>query len=172
MRNIRGITLLELLIYLGLSGFILFMCLPSWSPFLHKNQLNLVVDELNSAIHYARNMALVSESALLLAPLPHKDWSEGMILFVDNPKHQYESGDKLLYQWQWTHPGVQLSWKGFQSNDYLLFSNDLNHAALSGHFDIVSEFAHVKLVVNRFGRISKSSYEKKISNRVSNGLPH
>ncbi|WED44644.1 GspH/FimT family protein [Legionella cardiaca] len=154
-----GFTLIELLCCLLLLSLLFFISLPISLTMLHQNQLEIMEDEICTAIRYARKMALLYDVRLALTPLAEAgDWSRGMILFVDNKKHKYQPGSQVLHQWQWHQPGLQVSWNGFQSNSYLLFSNNLKHAATSGHFNLLTaESKHVKLIVNRFGRINKSA---------------
>ncbi|ASQ45719.1 GspH/FimT family protein [Legionella clemsonensis] len=157
MKTIGGMTLLELVCCLLLICVLFFTTVPAQFSLMQHNQLKVMEDEISNAIRYARKMALLHGVPLALTPLQSSnDWSKGMILFIDNKQHQYRSGDKLLHQWQWQKPGLQISWKGFLSNSYLLFSNNLKHAATSGHFDLfTADSKHVKLIVNRFGRVSK-----------------
>ncbi|WP_058442577.1 hypothetical protein [Legionella brunensis] len=151
----QGLTLLELICTLILLALLFLLSVPSGLSLFNKNQLQVAEDEISTAICYARKMALLLDARLALTPIDDSgDWSKGMLLFVDNKKHKYHQGDKLLHQWKWHFRGLQISWKGFQSNSYLLFANNLNHAATSGHFDLLTvESNHAKLVVNRFGRV-------------------
>ncbi|WP_165483390.1 GspH/FimT family pseudopilin [Legionella jamestowniensis] len=134
------------------------MIVPSYFTIIQQNQLKVIEDEISDAIRYARKMALLHGVRLALTPLADSDdWSKGMILFIDNEQHKYQSDDKLLHQWQWQKPGLQIKWRGFLSNSYLLFSSNLKHAATSGHFDLLTaDTKHTKLIINRFGRVNKS----------------
>lgn len=131
---------------------------PSNRSLFQQNQLKVIENEISNAIRYARKMSLLYDVRLALTPLADsKDWSKGMILFIDNKRHTYQIGDKLLHQWQWNHQDLHVIWKGFLSNSYLLFSSNLKNAATSGHFDLFTTTSqHKKLIINRFGRISKS----------------
>lgn len=152
----KGFTLLELLCCILLVSLLFLQSLPSINRTLNKNQLEMAEDEINHAIAYARKMALIVNVPLALTPLPDStDWSKGMVLFIDNKLHRCQSGDKLLHQWQWNFSTVQIQWKGFESTQYILFANDLLHAATSGHFDLYSTYGESKrLVLNRLGRTS------------------
>lgn len=159
MRKNLGITLLELLYSMTFFFLLFFLGLFGLRNLLCKNQAAILQEEIITAIAYARTMAFLYEERLALTPLPKtKDWSEGMILFFDNKHHHYKAGDKLLQQWVWNNfAGVHLSWKGFQSNDYLLFVNDLKHAATSGHFLLSYGISKpIKLTINRFARVARS----------------
>ena len=153
----RGFTLIELLISLALVSLLLLMYLPVSLASYQKNQLQMMENELSTAVRYVRNKALMTNRRLILTPLPNsRDWSKGMILFVDNKQHLYTKSDKLLHRWQWKSQGMRINWRGFLSNHYLLFASDLKEAACSGHFDLVTqEGQHSILVVNRLGRIKQ-----------------
>lgn len=155
MPKIHGLSLIELLISLALIGFLSFLCVPSSVMLYQRNQLQVRENEIITALHYARNSALIQEITLALAPLPDStDWSQGMILFIDNENHQFHAGSKLLQQWHWSQPSIRLSWHGFHSSNYLLFSSELKHMAASGHFLLENQQSKsIKLVVNRFGRV-------------------
>lgn len=159
MSRNAGLTLIELLFALALLSILFFMCLPSGLSLFRMNQLQVMENEITTAVRYARNMALLYDISLVLSPLPNSnDWSQGMILFEDNTNHKYQNDVRILHQWQWQHHGLQVAWNGFHSSRYLLFSSDLKHAATSGHFNIINfDSKYSKLVVNRFGRISKQS---------------
>lgn len=160
MRN-PGFTLIELLVCLAILCT-LFFFVPISSHFFQKNQAEVVSEEIKNAIRYARNVALIKGIPLTLAPLPGKsDWSDGMVLFVDNPKHQYDVREKLIYQWQWHHPGIQVEWKGFRSTHYLTFSTHLTHSTANGAFYILgNHIVQRKLIINRLGRIREDSLSK------------
>ena len=96
---------------------------------------------------------------MLLTPLPNSsDWSKGMVLFVDNEKHHYTSTTHVIYEWHWQFPLIQVSWKGFQSSQYLLFSIEASQNGVNGFFLIKDNLQQMaKLVVNRMGRLKVES---------------
>ncbi len=172
MRKIEAFSLLELLFSLALVSLLCLSCLPAWFSLSKKNELQLIERDLITALRYGRTLAFTQQLQLALTPLPNQqDWSKGMILFVDNKMHSYSSKDQLLYRWQWQVPELTVTWKGFQSNQYLLFASNIKHAASSGHFNIkLGKVLDKKIIVNRLGRINLASF---ISNKqavsVNNG---
>jgi len=153
MKTTAGVTLVELLLGLAILAVVWFFCVPFGAQQYKKNQLNLVVDELNTIIHYAKIQALLLGEPLVLTPLPASDdWSLGMILFVDNKKHQYTEGSKLIHEWRWHSDAINVKWQGFQSSHYLLFDNNLRHSAVNGYFLINNNLQQYKVIVNRVGR--------------------
>ncbi len=137
---------------------VLFFSVPFAQSFYKKNQLQQVADEIKTAIHTAKMQALLRHDKLVLSPLTgFTDWSKGMLLFVDNAKHHYSQKDKLLHEWHWTPKGIQVSWHGFQSKDYLLFATDLSCSTTNGYFMIKNNLQQVKLVINRVGRVKQDA---------------
>ncbi|KTD36209.1 Tfp type 4 fimbrial pilin related signal peptide protein domain protein [Legionella nautarum] len=151
-----GLTLIELLAGLMIIGIVFALCIPLGFSLYGKNQLKLLENEIGIAIRFARNMALLKHVPLVLTPLPSSDnWSDGMILFIDNKNHQYAETDEIIHQWNWQKLKVQVSWVGFRSNNYLLFSSTLSHSASNGHFILRNNEGNtVKLVINRLGRVA------------------
>lgn len=149
-----GLTLVELLVTLSLLSIVLCCSLPLAPSLYKKNQMQMIVDNVKGAIQVAKMQALISGDTLALTPIGGAgDWSDGMLLFVDNVKHQYSSETRLLYQWHWKSVGVDLAWQGFQSRNYLLFAPDMSSNATNGYFIITNHQLQAKLVVNRFGRV-------------------
>ena len=135
---------------------LIFCCLPGLLSFKEKNTLQLMMQEIDNTVRYARVMANLYNLPLVLSPLPdHKDWAAGMVLFIDNKQHKYTEQSTLLYKWQWHHPGLHVLWTGFMTNNYLLFTADLHHAATNGQFNISIGKECATLVVNRLGRVKK-----------------
>lgn len=153
----QGLTLIELLVVLAIVVGIAVASVPLSSHFTRKNLLLVRKDQLANAIKYARNQAIILDTSLVLSHLPETDdWSEGMILFIDNRgDRNYHAGDKLLHSWRWDKHKINVVWQGFRSNHYIVFANDPSQSSASGRFKI-SQFGQTRgedLIVNRFGRI-------------------
>lgn len=153
----QGFGLIESVLALVIFSLIAAFCFPLASDFYQKNLLDGRASELRAALRFAQNTALTRGDNLILSPLPGtNDWSAGMILFIDKGNHQYSPGDLLLREWQWCSNSLRLSWKGFYSDNYLLFSADMKQAILSGHFDIQAvNRSAIRLIVNRLGRVQQ-----------------
>ncbi len=151
----RGFSLIELLVGLVILGILFLFSLPLGLAIIQKNQLEVVKNEISSAIHYAKTASVLRGVPLVLAPLPQtNNWSAGMLLFIDNETHQFKDKSELIHEWHWKHPGIQISWQGLYTQNYLLFTPSLQTRALSGHFNIANkEGKTIKLILNRLGRI-------------------
>lgn len=150
-----GLSLLELVAGLIILSILFFFCLPLSLSIYQNNRLEVVKNEISAAVHYARTNAALRGLPLILTPLPYtSDWSAGMILFVDNEKHQYTETTALIHEWQWQYQGVRINWQGLYAKNYLLFAADPKHAATSGHFIIQNDQKKtLKLILNRLGRV-------------------
>ena len=151
-------NLIELLVSLSILSIVFLFALP-FTPLLYKkNQQDIIAIDIKNAIYFAKTQSLLTGESLLLTSLPgENDWSRGMLLFVDNPEHQYKSGVKQLREWHWNVGNEHITWRGFQSNRYLRFATDLSHSAINGYFIIGNLTSKpIKLMVNRLGRVSPS----------------
>lgn len=155
MKRSDGLTLIELLMYLSVVCVLLLASIPLGSDFYQKKRADMVGDDIKSAIRYSRNMAFKNNVTMTLNPLSESgDWSKGIILFIDNPLHQYTNKNKIVHQWQWNYPGIQVVWRGFQSNQYITFSPVLRQSIANGQFTIVTSKQYQKgLIVNRLGHV-------------------
>lgn len=148
-----GFTLFELLVCLFLLALVLLFSVPLTATWYKRNQIQTLSSSVKNAIQMAKTQALITGNTLILSHLSEdKDWSKGMLLFVDNAQHKYTPTSKLLYEWHWQQPGIHIEWHGFQSSEYLLFASNLSHSAANGYFMISNGDQQVKLIVNRLGR--------------------
>ncbi|MFY7698289.1 MAG: GspH/FimT family protein [Legionella sp.] len=152
MKHKSGFTLLELLVVLVISLLVLFFSLATMRQFTEKNQVTSLIDQLKSAIYYARIQAVIIDKPLILRPLLSNNWSKGAMLFIDNASHLCRENCQILQLWQW-NVSEDISWHGFQSQNYLLFTPDVSSQAVNGYFEIIQKNQHYKLILNRFGRI-------------------
>lgn len=154
MLKLRGFTFIELLIGIAILAIVITFSIPYTTYFYQKNQSDIILYEIKQAIEFAKNQALVSGKNLILTPLHSShDWSEGMLLFVDNATHQFSEKDDILYEWHWSYPSIHVSWQGFKSSQYLQFNVNASQNTLNGSFIISDALGHTnRLVINRFGR--------------------
>lgn len=151
----KGVTLIELLIYLAIVSSLLIMSVIFGQNFFQRNQIDVLVSEINNAIHYAKNMAMIHGVPIALNPVDsQQDWAKGMVLFIDNKAHHYTEKDTPLYQWQWKNQGIRVTWEGFRSKEYLVFASNLNQAACNGSFHLMIGQKDVgEIILNRFGHV-------------------
>lgn len=151
--KIKGFTLLELLICISISALLITIGIVSYTSLIEKNELNIIEDELRTAIQYAKNQALILGKTVVLSPVkPTLDWSQGAELGSLNYRaRQFES----LYSWQWHHPSWIITWVGIHSSNKITFTNNLSHAISNGHFILENSRTHESkvIILNRLGRL-------------------
>ncbi len=158
--NIVGFTLIELLVTLSIASIIACFSVALNQQLMAKQQLKILLQELVIMINYSRNLALLNHQDLLLTCLNSNKQQlqlnclDGMMLIVDNKIHKYTQKSMILQKWYLSTSQYTISWRGFQSNDYLIFARDFHHAASSGHFLILkNNIAYARLVINRLGKV-------------------
>lgn len=155
--KIKGFTFLELLITLSILLVLSLIGIASYSSLIQKNELQIIEDELKTAIHYAKIQSIILDKSVSLSPFTSSlNWAEGIKLGVLNKK----TGElKLIYQWQWHHPRWNITWRGVRSSNSLNFSNHLTHAISNGQFSVVNLDTQQEaiMILNRLGRIRASN---------------
>lgn len=154
MRRSPGFTLIELLVVLGLMGIILTYSVISCEQIIKKNQLTTRVDELTRIIQFAKTQSLSSGNSLILMPIK-KSWSNGVVL-LDRKSLPLSNVEQMsiIHEWRWPSSTIAISWHGFTSNNYLLFSQALRANAVNGYFLIQSREGRYKLILNRLARVT------------------
>ena len=106
MHRLRGFTLYELLMTLGLTAILLSAGIPSFYQILSKNRQTVEINALFHALHLARKESIMRRKVVSLCPSldgetcrSDKDWSSGWILFEtadrDSPP-QVDPGEIVL----------------------------------------------------------------------------
>lgn len=154
----NGFSFFELLVVLFLATTLAMLGFHSLLASQQKSTLYRIEKELINALQLAKNEAISTNSMVTLAPLnASKDWSKGMFLYAG--KLQEKPLAKKIFIWAWSQPGLKITWQGFYSSKYIIFSPDMKSAALTGHFMLcLPPLACKKLVMNRLGRIRAETY--------------
>ena len=106
MHRIRGFTLYELLMTLGLAALLLAIGIPSFSGTVARSRQAVEINALFHALHLARKESIMRRKVVSLCPSldgetchRDKDWSSGWILFEnadrDSPP-QVDPGELVL----------------------------------------------------------------------------
>lgn len=153
IKSSKGYTLLELLITLTLIACLLFVSVTAYTYLSGKNEQQVLIDEITTAVQFARIQALIQKNSVSLAPLDVSlNWSKGMVVNVWSTKtNKFEK----INQWQWNHPHWHLAWTGARFSDKVIFSNNPVSAMSNGHFTLTNVQTRQKIVLtlNRLGRI-------------------
>lgn len=146
LKHARGFHLLELMVCLSIITIFLCMAFPWGQTFLSQARVKQVVQDIESAVRYARNLSYLQKKTSILLPLKEKDWSSGMKLLIEN-------SSQPIAEWKWALAALQVEWLGFYDPYQIRFASSLHHASCSGHFLVRSGQVSQKIVLNRLGRI-------------------
>ncbi len=149
----KGFSLIELLVTLTFIAILALSSIGSFSYFVRKNEQQMILDELRTAVQFARIQAVNLESTLSLSPLDtSQDWAKGVVLRQLNHKTKIP---ELLYKWQWSHPHWVIEWSGIGSSHNIILANNPGNSISNGHFTLTNNQTkkQVILVLNRLGRV-------------------
>lgn len=150
MLRLKGFTFIELQIGLLICAVFMIVCMSNSFNSLQSNQIELLIAEIKNMVNYTRLQSNILNNNLKLKPL-NNDWSYGAKLLKEENR-QYQT----LNIWNWKQYNVNISWHGFQSNDFLLFTPVLHSQALNGFFLIKYKHKEYKLFLNRLGRFREN----------------
>lgn len=148
--NTKGFSLIELIFLITLLSIMATLGAVSLTHFKNKNERQVILDEIRTAVLYAKTQALQQGKPVYLTPLDNEhNWAKGMRLrFVDAQK-------QALYQWQWHHPQWHVTWNGARKSNAIIFSNKPAQAISNGKFTItnIQTKENIVVILNRLGRL-------------------
>ncbi len=138
--RIRGITLIECLMTILLSGVLLTLGIVGYQHLIISNKTTVYLNELVTTLHYARHEALTRRLPVTVCHSSDSlhcsgAWRDGWLIFI-NPlnKMQPESGEQILRIYHALPKGDQLSWRSsLNKNDAVRF-NAMGSARQAGTF--------------------------------------
>ncbi|MCL9684251.1 GspH/FimT family pseudopilin [Legionella maioricensis] len=157
MMKIKGFTLIEVLITLIFLAGLSLLSISSASFLTYKNERQTLIDEIRTAIQYAKIQAITLGHPVYLAPVDTSlNWSKGMILAQYNNK---KNTSAPLYQWRWHHPRWNITWTGAGALNKIMLSNNPVSAISNGQFVLFNSYTkeRVVIVLNKLGRIKIKS---------------
>ncbi len=154
--NKNAFTLFELLVVLVIVGILMFVGLPSLSHFVGRNKESVAVNNVVSALHYARSSAISSGENVRFCKSSDGNscggtWSLGQIALLDSRKRVLRVFAPLPSNLRLVFNG------GFGNDDYLEFTPLGRLMSGAGSFllsgDGVKRVASWKIIVSQTGRI-------------------
>ncbi|KGP64445.1 pilus assembly protein [Legionella norrlandica] len=149
----KGFTLIEIVVTLAILSGLLFIGTKSLFSITQKNERQVLIDNIKTAIQYSKIQAISLGAPLHLTPLnSNENWSNGMALLKLN---EASKKMELIYQWQWNSKHWNIDWHGVDSTNKITLSNNLAHAISNGKFILDNRLTHEKVTItlNRFGRV-------------------
>ncbi len=135
-----GYTLIECLVTVLLLIIVLALSAPVYQHLIARNKTSVYLNQLISAVYYARSEALARHLPVTLCKSINGQqcggqWRDGWLIFVDPLNTgQVENPEQLLRVYQALPEGDQLTWRSsLAKNDYLQF-NRLGHLRQDGSF--------------------------------------
>lgn len=108
LKNIRGFTLIELMVTVAVLAIILSIAIPSVSAILLNNRISTAADELRTAVQSTRSEAVKRKKTIVLCRAnadfskcadSGTDWRTGWLMMY---------GNEVLKIWE-TSPGIEVS---------------------------------------------------------------
>lgn len=159
--TIYGRTLVELISALAIIALFMTIALPNLREFQEEHARTQAVNQLVSALHYARGKAVFSRriTTLCHGDLTCEDeqrWQGNLLIFLDhNANGQLDTGDELLYQ---LHVPEEFSWHWNRSRNLIQFEADGTTRALNGTFTLChNAVPRSQVVVSLSGRTRKQA---------------
>lgn len=150
--NKSAFTLFELLVVLAIVGILMLVGLPSLSHFVGRNKDTVAVNNIVSALHYARSSAISSgEDVKLCKSSDGKScggsWSLGQIALL-------ESQNRVLRVFAPLPSNLHLVFNGsFGNDEYLGFTPLGRLASGAGSFLLSGGGSSWKIIVSQTGRV-------------------
>lgn len=125
----RGFTLLELMISIGISGLTLGVGIPYLSGIISSNRVAGQVNELRRALMITRSEAIKRNQHVVLCKSADGshctrsgEWTQGWIVYVDrNHNQRRDSKEPLMLVHDRLINGHQLTYRGFGSRHYIIY---------------------------------------------------
>jgi len=151
-RHCRGVTVIELLFVVTVTGILLAVAVPSFQEFIQNYRIRSATGDLVAAINQARGEAVKRGKAVILcrsadpeAASPvcgggaAENWTTGWLMYAvdDAAEDAYVVGDELIARGQRTPDGVRV----FTDDDAADFLTYFSDGTL--RIDSASEDAHV-----------------------------
>lgn len=159
MQNLRGHTLIELMICLLIASIMLVTAAPSFSSLMRDNQKTQLTNQLVGFLHYARSTAVLKKQTVGICAgnAQCKDsriWHSQVLAFNDlNGNGQIEATEELLRQ-ETLPKGYSWHWSNFRSRNHLLYERNGTTRALNGTFTLCQESkALQQVVISLSGRV-------------------
>ncbi|WP_374324646.1 GspH/FimT family protein [Aquipseudomonas alcaligenes] len=143
MKKHIGNSLAELLVLVSLISLLATIALPAWASLVRREQQRADVNQLLSAIHYARSQAVQSQQFVTLCSGRQRCtgsqlWQTSILAFVDGDRDGDYDEDETLLQNFSLSPGVSWQWSSFRQKSYLQFEGNGTTRALNGTFSLCS----------------------------------
>lgn len=169
MQDVKGITLIELLIVITLIGILLALAFPAFGRLVDGVRASTTADRVHSVLNVARHEAVFSRQWVVVCRTRDDQscvyegpWSDGTMTFVDRDRNQQRSPDEKLVASNGASDFAGVRLVASATRKTIGFRPDGRSAGTNLTLRLCSgdgELRHL-LVVNTGGRTRKSSVPK------------
>lgn len=163
LRTVRGTSLLELLLVLGVIAIVQALVLPDLKQLRIERQGILTLRKLANSIYLARSAAAESGMIAVVCPSPDGltcggEWHQGVLVFLDRDDNQWpDRDDELVDHLQYENLPGTLKWRAFRSKPYLQITPLGYTRYQNGNFTWCdldrNPHSANQLILNRTGRV-------------------
>jgi type IV fimbrial biogenesis protein FimT len=136
-----GFTLMELLITLLVAAVLFRLAAPAFSDVVAAQRSALALNQLISAVHFARSAAITRQATITLCPgadavcLGRDQWHHGALVFVDHNRNgRLDPDDRILSRLPPLSADGRVYWRSFRNRAYLQFGPRGYTAWQNGNF--------------------------------------
>lgn len=163
MRPMRGMSLLELLITLGILSMLLGISIPDFNELVQSISGDVTLRKLATAVQLSKSTAITNETTVTLCRSADGfscggSWQDGVIVFTDHNRDRIINGDdKLVRYVTFPNGDGHIRFRAFQNKQYLqITSLGVTHYQ-NGNFTYCPYSGDSKLarqlIVNRAARL-------------------
>lgn len=161
--SLAGFTLMELLVWFGISMACINLALPGLQRLLHRSQATAQITWLVTAVHYTRHAAIQHRATVTLCPSKvagkgcNGQWHEGLLVFIDrNRDGRFNQKDQVLSRQPALNTAGTIRWRSFRNRPYLQMTEAGHTNYQNGNFIYCSNTGDPRLarriVINVQGR--------------------
>ncbi len=113
MSNIKGFTLVELMVTIAIAAILITIGAPSLNGLYQSTRADTSIKQIHQALHFARNQAVTLGQNITVCPKNgdqcnngENNWKDGLIVFIDNNRDDVsDSPQSILLHLSAFHEG-------------------------------------------------------------------
>jgi type IV fimbrial biogenesis protein FimT len=129
LKNLKGVSLLELLTTMAIIAILCCVAIPSYNYIITENRADTAIVQLYRAIQLARSEAIKRNCMVVICPTVDgrqcaKNWHDGYMIFADyNANGMIEAKDQIIKTFSAIKTHGTLDWRSFPRRNSLQFTS-------------------------------------------------